>query len=1713
MATRKKDVELVVRAKDQASKTVDAIAGAITDLVASQSKLATSADRSDSSLDKLGNAFSALNKELRGSNVGTKLTEEFKKAESAIGRLDTALKKSLDEQKRVNAEIVRATGDYDKLAASQDRARIALEKETESRRKSKSELTAANAALRTGEAARTRLASTENKLTATIEKQQGVLREAAEKYSRLGTEVSAAEAPTKRLTQTYERSGAALDRAKAKLTGLESKLAETRASATEAASGFTVLETKANEAAAGFERQAAATTEASTKYKELGVQTKTAGKFLSGLRDDAVQVGDAIESQNGQLAKARTEYRQFGVAVGKAQEELRILAGVAGSGLDAALDDQTAAVARAKTEWTEASESVLKLSRDLNKAEQAAASSVFGSKAAEDVKKLSLAFDEARVSSDSAEKEFQEQRTALASLSAIAAETGGDIDLLADRQRRFAETQEATAKSITKIRTASETNIASLRKQAAAADQAAGSNTRLGGAVRGTETSMRGATTAGGALAAAYRKLYGDSRQALNIQQRLRGEILALTTNYLGFFAALQGIRGVTDAFQDLQAAQVKLGVVFDGEQTAREMQVVRDSAQRLGFDFGTLANAYANLQIATDASEVSAADTRKLFLSISSASRVLQLDNEKLKRTFQAFAQIAQKGVVSMEELRQQLSENFPGSIEIFAKAAGFGADQLDEFYAKVADGKVSANILGDVADEIDAKYGSQVPDSLDTFAVALGRAQNAAFEAALVVGEAGLIGALQNLLQTLADTASTSEFQAFLRNVGAGAGQVVDAISFLVENFQSVITVLSAMVGIKLSGFFLALVGGMLRTTAATRATTVAARATTLGFTNMQATILGLRAGFVALRGAITAALISTGIGAVIVGLTTLFGTWLTAVESTTRSLEDHEKIVSQVRGAYNAASGDVEKWNQALKDLTVTEAKRNLESLKASIKEIVAEINNAAQDGGGTFGGRFFGIELNGASGEYRKAVEEVIAATNRGEIKLQDIRGEFDKLAVTYADQSEANTRLADSLDLTSSELANYIDKAVEANDILLKVGEDTDEAAAATERLAARYGDLDEEQAEALDNTKDNVEAVNSALEQMAGIVPRITGSLEDIKKTDALEKLYQDAIKLATTMGQVLALTQQFNDSTAALGNNAAFDSLSGFSSGTEAAAALIRDQEGFRSTPYFDVNAQRAGFGSDTITLADGTVKAVTKGITVSVADANRDLLRRINTEFLPQARNSVGAGRFDALAPQQQAVLTSLAYNYGQLPSRIADAVRSGASDADIGNAIKRLSDVTDNSSKLNQNEKAALRKRRSQEGAIFARAGSDSGVVEAQVKAQVKADEESAKAAAKKAEEQAKYKASLDAGIAQQQFENSIVDEGLIARETALAIREAELKAQAAGTTLSEAERKSIEDVTRAKFAQQASEEAIEATRENAAKAEEEVNALLARRAELLKQLEIFQANGNDEQAEQARAGIAELNTELGAATEAAIRMWEAVGGPGATAAIEKLRTASLEAQNFKIAGDQSKITWERVGQAIGTRVVSAFDSFAQSVAEGKSVGESARIAFLQFASDFLREIAQMIIKQALLNALSAATGGAGGGFLGGIVSGLAHTGGVVGSARTGSGNASRRVSPSVFAGAGRFHEGGLPGLRANEVATILKKGEEVVTEDDPRHMKNGGGAGGTTAAPANVKVVNTFDAPDMMDVALQDQRGQDVVLNFMRSNAAAVRAAIG
>lgn len=207
-----------------------------------------------------------------------------------------------------------------------------------------------------------------------------------------------------------------------------------------------------------------------------------------------------------------------------------------------------------------------------------------------------------------------------------------------------------------------------------------------------------------------------------------------------------------------------------------------------------------------------------------------------------------------------------------------------------------------------------------------------------------------------------------------------------------------------------------------------------------------------------------------------------------------------------------------------------------------------------------------------------------------------------------------------------------------------------------------------------------------------------------------------------------------------------------------------------------------------------------------------------------------------------------------------------------------------------------------------------------------------------------------------------------------------------------------------------------------------------------------------------------------------------------------------------QAHKEVGDLGKT----IQSSIASNGTNAFASMAESIAKVINGQQSISQGFkgmMQAAAAFfaqvLMDIAKYIIELQIVNALKAFMGGAAGGAA--PAPGM-HTGGIVGSNRT----FTRKVNPAIFEGAQRFHGGGLPGLKSDEVPTILQKGEEVLSKGSPRNILNGGAAaGGGGGEGAGMRVV-LVDDRSRVPQAMASAEGEKVIVQAIKANSATVKA---
>lgn len=372
-----------------------------------------------------------------------------------------------------------------------------------------------------------------------------------------------------------------------------------------------------------------------------------------------------------------------------------------------------------------------------------------------------------------------------------------------------------------------------------------------------------------------------------------------------------------------------------------------------------------------------------------------------------------------------------------------------------------------------------------------------------------------------------------------------------------------------------------------------------------------------------------------------------------------------------------------------------------------------------------------------------------------------------------------------------------------------------------------------------------------------------------------------------------------------------------------------------------------------------------------------------------------------------------------------------------------------------------------------------------------------------------------------------QNELQDTALIAAQKKAAVDKAEfdlrtkvaeinanLKPGQKAVEVTDAQISKTRELAEAEFELQHAREAAQAKTKEITRP---LDDLAAERDALQNRIDYLNQNGLLDQAQSLQPELEAVNAKLAEAIDKAVQFYETLDLANdplhrtqeqIDALILKLKTQRDETRNWvNILGVGGK----QIAQVFSSGAVNAIDRFSQAIANGQNVFKSLWQTFRQFAADFLIQIAKMIQQQIIFKLVSGALSSViPGGNIDANNAGLGaiyHGGGIVGAA----GAQTRAVNPAWFKNAARYHTGGIAGLRPDEQAAILQKNEEVLTTSDPRHRFNGRGGSGET--PLNVKVINAFDAADMLSKALETKAGQRTILNFLGNNSRAVGQSMG
>lgn len=195
----------------------------------------------------------------------------------------------------------------------------------------------------------------------------------------------------------------------------------------------------------------------------------------------------------------------------------------------------------------------------------------------------------------------------------------------------------------------------------------------------------------------------------------------------------------------------------------------------------------------------------------------------------------------------------------------------------------------------------------------------------------------------------------------------------------------------------------------------------------------------------------------------------------------------------------------------------------------------------------------------------------------------------------------------------------------------------------------------------------------------------------------------------------------------------------------------------------------------------------------------------------------------------------------------------------------------------------------------------------------------------------------------------------------------------------------------------------------------------------------------------------------------------------------------------------ANDSNKMM-ENFAESAAQNIQSAFADFLFDPFDGGVKGMISSFA------DALRRMAAEALAAQILGSFTKPGADGKASVLGSLFASVLHSGGDAGRP----GGAKRAVSPLLFVGAERFHDGRLPDLKSNELPAIITRDEAVLTANQQdsinKRLANSGSAGGAVAIEIGM-------TEGLFAQMIDGPAGSRALIRFARRNRAAFKEALG
>jgi len=512
-------------------------------------------------------------------------------------------------------------------------------------------------------------------------------------------------------------------------------------------------------------------------------------------------------------------------------------------------------------------------------------------------------------------------------------------------------------------------------------------------------------------------------------------------------------------------------------QEAAESLEYLFDLAEKAPFSITETTNALVKFRSVN----MDLKESKRTLEGLTDAVAAFGGDDQLFHRASIAIQQMAGKGVISMEELRQQLGEAVPAAIRLMAQGAGMS---YGKFVKEVAKGTVEAkSSIALMTDQFEIAFGGRAQRMMDSFSGMLSRLRTRWIQFQLAIGDAGAFEAAKKALSEAIEQLDPQRVAYFAKVTGEMLGKFITGLmklaEWIMENAEALGTAIKASIAffaVWKAGGIIAMIAPSLAKMASAIFAVGAAYATTS--INQMRFVSGVIASRAAMTGAATAAkgfgaaLTMAGgpLGLLLTALTAAATAWIMfgeSAEEATQKLADAADMTSKFsEDAIDASVAlhmqhanqlqrEVRKTERALQrlqgratDATIAAYEERLAKQKEALKKADEELAKVIKEGEN----RRFEIRERATKRQEASFLRDVERRVEKSrwmerELQLAASRVEGDSAEAVKARENLTNAAFKASYEARIEAIEHYKAKAQ-------KVIDNTNKKATASELAAA-----------------------------------------------------------------------------------------------------------------------------------------------------------------------------------------------------------------------------------------------------------------------------------------------------------------------------------------------------------------------------------------------------------------------------------------------------------------------------------------------------------------------------------------------------------------------------------------------------------------------------------------------------------------------------------